>query len=167
MEFKYRTLVNLHQQRVYSLARHMLGDAAEAEDVCQEVYERLWKNIAKVTEEQARPWLLQVTRNRCIDVIRKRRDTQELPEGLACERAETNPGGQLARARLSDWLKQCIAKLKEPYQSLVLMSDLEQLSVKEMSAATALNENQVKVYLHRARKQLRSLLQKGDQAVEL
>ncbi len=162
MEFKYRTLVNQHQQRVYSLAKHMLGDASEAEDVCQEVFERLWNNIGTVVMEEARLWLLQVARNRCIDYLRKRRDMQELSEDLACEVKGNSPSGHFAKNELSQWLQNAIAKLKEPYKSLIMMADLQQLSIKEIVGKTELSENQIKVYVHRARKQLRARLQGAE-----
>lgn len=159
MEFNYRTLVNQHQRRVYSLAHHMLGDAQEAEDVTQEVYIRLWKRMDWVVLDEARPWLLHVTRNLCIDQLRKRKPNVEMEVEPACDRTENTPQGSLERSQLSGWLKASIAKLKEPYKSLVLMADLQQLSIKEIAAIKEFSENQVKVYLHRARKQLRSLLQ--------
>lgn len=159
MEFQYRTYVNQHHRHVYSLARHMLQDAALAEDVCQEVYVRLWQNIDSITEEAVRPWLLRVTRNRCIDYLRKQKETQELPDTLVCERPENCPANALAQAQLSRWLKAYIEMLKEPYQSMVIMADLQQLTGKEIAAATGFSENQIKVYLHRGRKKLKTLVQ--------
>ncbi|MDO3384801.1 RNA polymerase sigma factor [Gilvimarinus sp. SDUM040013] len=161
MEFKYRTLVNQHQRHVYSLAKHMLADGAEAEDVCQDVYIRLWQNIDKVSEEAARPWLLRVTRNRCIDYIRKRQESSELPVTLECERADGRPAKALANAQLSQWLKACIGKLKEPYQTIVILADIEQLTGKEIAQQVPKTENQIKVYLHRGRKKLKAILQHG------
>ncbi len=162
MEFKYRTLVNQHKGRVYSLACHMLGNTAEAEDVTQEVYIRLWKNIAGIVLDEARPWLLRVTRNACIDELRKRKPNEEMLVEPACERLDGTPEGGLEAFQLSKWLKLAIAKLKEPYQSFVIMADLQQLSIREIAGGQIYSENQVKVYLHRARKQLRILLQEVE-----
>ena len=56
------------------------------------------------------------------------------------------------------WLKVAIANLKEPYRSLVILTDIHQHSYQEVAAVLELSLSQVKVYLHRARKQLREQL---------
>ncbi|MFT7561058.1 MAG: RNA polymerase sigma-70 factor (ECF subfamily) [Flavobacteriales bacterium] len=162
MEFKYRTLINQHKRQVYSLAMHMLADASEAEDVVQEAFMRLWRNIDKLDADDAKPWLLHVTRNVAIDFLRKRKPTQEMEHEPACERIEQTPYGSVAKSQLSYWLQKSINSLKEPHKSLIHMADLQQLSIKEIATAMSLSENQVKVYIHRARKQLRGLLQEVE-----
>ncbi|MBU2987547.1 sigma-70 family RNA polymerase sigma factor [Saccharophagus degradans] len=162
MEFQYRTYVNQYQRLVYSKALHMLGNSAEAEDACQEVYERLWKHISKVEDHHAKAWLLHVTGNVCIDQLRKRTDTQALDEELVCERSDGNPSNALANSQLSHWLTNALSKMKEPYKSLIQMAEIQQQSVKYIAQHLGLSENQVKVYGHRARQQLRALLQGVD-----
>ena len=159
MTFLFRTLINQHHQLVYSQALHILGDPSEAEDATQEVYERLWKNMAQIDEAMAKAWLLRVCKNHCIDRLRQRR-----PEDALELEPETNdpgsaPAQALANSQLSTWLKTLIAQLKEPYRSLVLLADVQQKTMKDTAAAMNMNENQVKVYLHRARKNLREQLQ--------
>jgi len=160
MERKYKKLLERHHAKVYSAAVYMLANTAEAEDVTQETFESLWRNIAEVSEEAAQAWLLRVAKNRCIDRLRrKHRQMETLPEETLCERAENTPEGFLAKANLSDWLKKAVARLPEPQKSLVVLMDLQQLSGAEAANALDLSETQVKVYLHRARKKLREYLQ--------
>jgi len=163
MEFKYRTLVNRHQRQIYSVAMRMLNNRSEAEEITQDAYERLWKHIAELTEEDALPWLIRVTRNLCIDLLRKRRETVELDLDMECKDDSKTPQGAAQHGQLSRWIRDAIDGLKEPYKSLIVMADLEQQSVRDMASKMNLNENQVKVYVHRARKNLRNILQ----AVEL
>lgn len=159
MKFKFRSLVNQHHKRVYSLALHMLGNRAEAEDVTQETFERLWRNVNKVETEQAQAWLLAVARNRCIDQLRARHVCDPLDEELECPLLQNTPDRQTEQAQLSYWVRNGISKLKEPYRSLITLADCQQKSVREVAGVLALSENQVKVYLHRARRQLRAFLQ--------
>lgn len=164
----FRSLVNQHQRLVYSQAAHILADAAEAEDACQEVYERCWKHLNKnqagvlegLDMESGKAWLLHVTRNLCIDRLRQRRPVAEL--AIAddyCDQADNRPGAAAAHSELGSWLRHAIAQLKEPYRSLITLADLQQRPVKEVAHILELSENQAKVYIHRGRKQLRTLLQ--------
>lgn len=157
MEFLYRRLVNAHKRQVYALAYRILDNVSEAEDVTQEVYEKLWQNIRRIDEEDAGAWLKHVCRNLCIDRLRKHRNSEELNESH-----EATTGHSLMQSvhfgRLSAWLQKAVAALKEPYRSIVILSDLQECSQREIAVKCELSEQQVKVYLHRARKRLRESL---------
>ena len=160
MKFKFRTLIKQHQQQVYSLAMHMLRSQAEAEDITQEVYIKLWRNITDIELSTAKSWLIAVTRNLCIDQTRGRRGNEDLENfEFECKNESLQPANALINSHLSQWLKNAIGSLKEPYRSLVVMSDLQQKSQNEMAQVLGLSVTQVKVYIHRARQQLREYLQ--------
>ncbi len=81
----FRALVDRHLPTVLAIARRMLRDDAEAEDVAQETLLRLWRNAASLElgEGGVRPWLRRVAANLCIDRVRARRNTSlgdEVPE---------------------------------------------------------------------------------------
>lgn len=162
----FRTLVDQHQQLVYSQAMFILADTGEAEDATQEAYVRLWAALNKpqpsreFDTESAKAWLLHVVRNLCIDKLRRRKPVAdaELDE-LENHSAHGKPAAQLMSKQLSTWLSSAIARLKEPYRSLIILADLQQRSIKEVAQSLDLNENQAKVYIHRGRKQLRGFLQ--------
>ena len=166
MKFLFRTLVNQHQRLVYSQALHILANKSDAQDATQEAYERLWKhmnnsnNDKTLTKESGKAWLLHVVRNRCIDKLRQRKPTDsENIEDLRCDNPHNQPAANLAKQQLSHWLHNAIDRLKEPYRSLIILADLQQHTIKDVAQTLDLNENQVKVYIHRGRKQLRVLLQ--------
>ena len=163
MKFTFRTLVNQHHKHVYSLAYRILADNNEAEDVTQEVYERLWRHIQNVRENEARAWLTTVAKNICFDRLRKRREHVELCPDSHIAQSADEPAHATTTLCISGWLRQAIEELNEPYRSLIFMLDVRELSVREAAQLTELNENQVKVYSHRARKQLRALLQETEQ----
>ena len=62
-----------HGRKVHTLAVYLLADHAEAEDLTQEVLMRLWRKGHEVAPDKIGAWLLRVTRNACIDAIRRRR----------------------------------------------------------------------------------------------
>lgn len=162
MKRLFRTLVDQHQQRVYSQAMFILADKGDAEDATQEAYERLWSamNGQGFEADTAKSWLLHVVRNICIDKLRRRKPIAEsdLDEFESLNQL-SKPVTQLMNKQLSSWLGEAIERLKEPYRSLIILADLQQRSIKEVASSLDLNENQAKVYIHRGRKQLRGFLQ--------
>jgi RNA polymerase sigma-70 factor (ECF subfamily) len=153
----FRQWVEDYQDQAWSLARYLLKDAAEAEDVCQESFVKLWHQQDAIDPEKAKAWLMKVTRNGCLDRIRRRKPSEELGEWHADE-AGSGPQQGAEHRELGQRLQRSINQLGEPYRSLVLLRDVQQNSYEEVADALELSVAQVKVYLHRARKQLREEL---------
>lgn len=162
MTFKFRSLINAHQDQVFSLALYLLRNRAEAEDVCQETYTKLWQHIGEIDMETAKAWLMKVTRNACLDRLRARREStgMEALENHVSDHGE--PSREIVKEQLSHWLREAIDSLKEPYKSLIELRDMQQHSYEHIANTLSLNLNQVKSYLFRARKQLRDLLAEVD-----
>ncbi len=157
MSKKYRQWVKEYQDQAWTVARYILKDAQEAEDATQEAFVKLWHNQDRIDPERVRPWLMKVTRNGCLDRLRRRRDNVEFDESYMAGEA-SGPMQDLAANEIGTWLKRAIAGLKEPYRSLVVLRDVNQHSYEEVAGMLELNLAQVKTYLHRARKQLREQL---------
>lgn len=157
MSRRFRQWVEEYQDQAWTLARYMLRDPAEAEDVCQESFVKLWHHQDRIDMQKVKPWLMRVVRNGCLDRIRRRR-----PEGeLDAEReADLAPGPMqdLEDREAGRRIREAIAALNEPYRSLVVLRDVQQHSYAEVAGTLELSMTQVKVYLHRARKQLREQL---------
>ena len=157
MDKFFRQWTRDHQDQAWSLARYLLRDNAEAEDVVQEAFIRLWEHRESMSDARVKPWLLRVTRNLCLDRLRQRRPQVDL-EDAALESANPDPSQGLQQLRLADRLGLAIAGLKEPQRSLVILRDLQQRSYEELAEVTGLSLPQVKTYLHRARQRLRDQL---------
>ena len=99
---------------------------------------------------------MKVTRNICLDRLRRRRPVEEITETQVSE--ESGPLEQLQHSELGRWLHSAFVRLGEPYRSLVVLRDVQQHSYEEVAGVTELSLPQVKTYLHRARKQLREQL---------
>lgn len=156
MSRRFRAWVNEYQDQAWTLARYLLKDPAEAEDATQEAFVKLWNHRDDIDPARVKPWLMKVTRNTCLDRLRRRRDEVEFQEYQSAE--EQGPLADLQRSELGQWLSRRIGGLKEPYRTLVILRDIYQHSYEEVAGATELSLSQVKVYLHRARKQLREQL---------
>ncbi len=157
MSRQFRKWVDEYQDQAWTLARYLLRDPAEAEDVCQEAFIKLWHHQDAIDAQKIKPWLMKVTRNGCLDRIRRRRPTEELTD-LHEPGEIPGPLQGAHQHELGQWLSRCIAGLTEPYRSLVVLRDIQQHSYEEVAGVLELSLPQVKTYLHRARKQLREQL---------
>lgn len=162
MSNRFRQWVDEYQDQAWTLARYLLKDASEAEDVCQEAFVKLWHHRDAIDPDKIRPWLMKVTRNGCLDRMRRRRPSEEYGDdtlqGALPGTPQDGPLQDTHRRELGQWLSRCIASLAEPYRSLVVLRDIHQHSYEEVAGVLELSLPQVKVYLHRARKQLREQL---------
>ena len=157
MSKKYRQWVREYQDQAWTVARYILKDAEEAEDATQEAFVKLWHNRDNIDPERVQSWLMKLTRNGCLDRLRRRRDNVEFDESYMAGEV-SGPMQDVATGQTREWLKRAIGSLKEPYRSLVVLRDVNQHSYEEVASMLELNLAQVKTYLHRARKQLREQL---------
>ena len=160
-------LVLRHIGRITGLARRMLNDAAEAEDVAQEVFITVFKTIETFREEaKFSTWLYRVAVNHCKNRIkylarRHDRDRDELDEGnegaatAATDPPLPRPDRALEGAQLDRILQAAIATLDDEHRVLVVLRDVEDLSIEEICDITGLPDGTVKSRLHRARLALR------------
>mgnify|MGYP000185406165 CR=1 FL=1 len=159
-----RALVARHLPRVLGLARRLLGDAAEAEDVAQEAMLRLWRIAPQWRAEQARvsTWLYRVTVNLCTDRLRRRRTAvggaatgEALPEP-----ADERPGA-LATLIASDRvaaLEAALALLPERQRQAVVLRHLEGLSNPEIAEVMDTGVEAVESLIARGRRMLAARL---------
>jgi len=159
----FDTAVREHRDRVFGFAIHFLGNRAEAEDVTQDVFVRLWKNRRSVDPEMIQPWLLRVARNACVDVYRRLRLHRSLisdADGIAESVVAGTPGpDQWTDQQLFDErLTAALEELSEPQKSIVILRELQGFKYEEICEALELPMPTVKVYLHRARRVLRQQL---------
>jgi RNA polymerase sigma-70 factor (ECF subfamily) len=173
-ERAFRELVAEHRDKVFNLTYRMLGNRAEAEDVAQEVFISVFKTIDTFREESKfSTWLYRVTVNHCKNRIkylsrRHDRDQDEFDEGVdgataaavTAPRPASRPDRQLEGAQLEIILQQAIGELDDEHRVLVILRDVEDLSMEEICEITGLPDGTVKSRLHRARMALRKKLQR-------
>ena len=173
MVSRFEQAVDQHQRKVYTFARYYLGDAQEAEDITQETLLKLWQRQDQVDPEGTRAWLLQVTRNACLDRLRRRQTAAKIfaadPEGEATERVSAVEPGPEARAEAADFrlhLRRALEQLADPMRSIVILREVQGLKYQEICDVLDIPLNTVRVYLHRGRRRLREQLQQvyGDAA---
>jgi RNA polymerase sigma-70 factor, ECF subfamily len=172
-EAAFRELLESHRDRVFNITFRMLGNRHEAEDVAQEVFITVFKTIDTFREESKfSTWLYRVTVNHCknrIKYLARRYDKSrdELDDstpgdgvnGAISAPMPREPDRALEGAQMEKLLREAIAKLDDEHRLVVILRDVEDLSIEEICAITNLPDGTVKSRLHRARKELRKKLQ--------
>jgi RNA polymerase sigma-70 factor (ECF subfamily) len=170
----FEQLAARYEQKVYSLARRIVQQSEDAEDVTQQTFLSAVEHLDGFREEASfSTWLLRVATHAALKVIRKRRglpmvsleantepqegyDTIPHPEYIADWRE--SPEQLVERHETGQLIDAALAELDEKHRVIFLLRDVEGLSVKETAEVLGLSEVNVKVRLLRARLQLRERL---------
>ena len=152
-ESEYNECVTLYADNVYRFILKNLRQEEDARDVVQSAFEKLWKNRGGVEAGKSKSYLFTIAYHQMIDHLRKVKRIQLRAEFREEAKVCDAPVSHLKKA-----LETALARLNETQRSLVLLKDYEGYSYVEIGQITGLTESQVKVYLHRARIQLKNYL---------
>lgn len=156
--WRFRLAIVQHHRTVYRVCYGLLRDAHEAEDVTQETFLRYWQLSAEV--RGARGWLVTVARNKCLDRLRaSKRFVDADPDIFEQQTDGRDPEWHAKNDEIGAQLRRLIDQLSEPQRSLIVLFDVQGMTGAECAEMLDLNVNQVKVYLHRARRKLRQGLE--------
>jgi RNA polymerase sigma-70 factor, ECF subfamily len=170
-EAAVRAIVQRHNRRLYRLARSIVRNDAEAEDVLQEAYLRAFANLATFRGESGLgTWLGRVVINEALGRLRRERPTVELTEQMEAGSAQSGevipfPGEQIdperimAQRQIHSLLERAIDDLPDAFRTVLVARVIEDMSVEETAALLGLQPETVKTRLHRARKLVRQALE--------
>ena len=155
----FRVLIARHLPSVTAIARRMLRDDAEAEDVAQETFLRLWRlgSSLDVGTAGVKPWLRRGVSNLCIDRMRsgaRTTVTDEVPE----QREEERQHDDIEVAELSGRVDQALKKLPERQRLALTLFHFEGMSQSEIAHAMDISDDAVESLLARGRRQLKVTL---------
>lgn len=163
----FATLASRHAPALFTIARRLLGNLADAEDVLQTTLAKALEHIRTYREEgDVGAWMRTIARNASISIIRAREmhRTQsihadaELP--MPDYVADWRPGAveHAEQNELRQQLQQALDRLDERHRSVFVLREIEDLSVKETADKLNITESNVKIRLMRARLMLREML---------
>jgi RNA polymerase sigma-70 factor (ECF subfamily) len=165
---EYAVLVESYADRLYRLAVRMTGNDQDAEDVLQETFIKVFKNIKSFKGNSSlSTWIYRIAMNEALMLLRKHK-----PEGFSLDEENEDedisphevagwdplPEQSLVSAEINNHLDKAVMQLPETLRGVFLLRDTEQLSVKETADALGITEGTVKVRLLRARLKLREYL---------
>lgn len=159
----FGALMRRHQRLVYSLALRMLADRHAAEDLAQEVFLQLYRNLSAVSSEAHLAfWLRRVTLHRAIDRLRRTpRYESAAPEEAAAAPSETVQADPLLERRL----RSLVRELSPAARAVVLLRYQEDLDPAEIARTLRMPVNTVKSHLKRSLAQLRERLSDKAEAL--
>jgi RNA polymerase sigma-70 factor (ECF subfamily) len=155
-EAAYRVLSERYLKPILNHCLRMLTNLAEAEDVTQETFLKLWQSPPDPKETpKVSTWLYRVAHNRCVDVLRKRRDTTTEDE-LAVD--SVRPSRALERKQTAEAVQGALARLPERQRSALCLSHYEGMSNPEIALVLGVSVEATESLLSRARRTLREAL---------
>jgi RNA polymerase sigma-70 factor (ECF subfamily) len=166
------TVFREHAPRIYHVARRLLGNDADAEDVTQDVLLQVVRKLGTFRgESQLSTWLHRVTVNAALAhrqrrANRRRRETAEAaderPETAApsgpVKRWNVGPDEPVLAAEQAELIEEAIARLPVPFREVYVLADVEELPNAEIADMLGLSVPAVKSRLHRARLRMRDAL---------
>jgi RNA polymerase sigma-70 factor (ECF subfamily) len=169
----FRVIMQRHNRRLYRLARAIVDDDSEAEDVVQEAYVRAFMSLGAFRGEASlATWLMRIVLNEATTRLRRRRPAVDLAilDSIGDLNAEAaafpsvippdDPERTTAQQEIRRLLEHAIDNLPEPFRVVFVMRDVEELSIAETASLLRLRPETVKTRLYRARRLLRRVLAK-------
>ncbi|MFN5910764.1 MAG: RNA polymerase sigma factor [Bacteroidota bacterium] len=151
---EYNTAVGAHSNQLFGYALKFLRNQEDAEDIVQDVLEKLWINRKKVEFVKAKSWMYTTAHNAMINLINRKQRIQfpgsdRLPENVK------KPVDLFESKQVVD---RALSILPPIQKSIILLRDLEGYTYDEIGEILALSPSQVKVYLFRARNKIKKQL---------
>lgn len=170
-EASARALIQRYNRRLYRVARSVVGDDAEAEDVLQDAYVRAFSALASFRGESSlATWLTRIVVNEALQRLRQRktrpldaRVSRDMPEvaeiiPFPVHASLTDPEIAMAQRELRALVERAIDGLPQEFRTVLVARTIEGMSTEETADALGLKAETVKTRLHRARQMLRAAL---------
>lgn len=162
----YEIIMRRYNQRLYRVARAVLRDDAEAEDVMQDTYVRAYEHLHQFAGKAPfATWLTRIAVNESLARLKHRKRNDQLDErdgngesSMNLTGSAPDPEFAALAGEVGQLLEAALLRLPEQYRTVVMLRDVEEMSTSEAAAALELTEENVKVRLHRGRMMIRSWL---------
>jgi RNA polymerase sigma-70 factor (ECF subfamily) len=169
----FNQVVQAYRKRILGTIARLIGRPEDVEDVGQEVFLRLYYSLDQLrTSEVFEPWLYRLTVNAAYDYLRRQRRRQESRMSDLSEQqvmmADATAGGKRSdedqrKTRIRERVESLLGKVSEEDRILLMLKEVEGLSLKELEKIYKVNENALKVRLFRARQRvLKAYEAEGD-----
>ena len=172
----FEQIITKYEKKIFGLIYNMLRNENEIEDVAQEVFIKVYKNLDKFHGDSSLyTWIYKIATNLCLDQIKKRKEVIYIDEKLQLDDGEVEfqiPSDEklqdeiYEQKELKQKLESCIDKLPEKQKAMIVLRDIKGLSYDEIAEILDLKLGTVKSQINRARLKLKELLEKDGTFVE-
>jgi len=157
----FKQIIEDYKRLVAHIVSRLINNTADREDLCQEVFVKVYQNIHKFRHQcKLSTWIGKITYNTCINYLQKKRAV--LFEDIAkdqsidsVEGSQYTPHDLMESSDISDKLQTEINQLSNTFRTIITLYHLQEMSYKEIGQVMDLPEGTVKSYLFRARRKLR------------
>jgi RNA polymerase sigma-70 factor (ECF subfamily) len=175
-EKAFEEIVLTYQKKVFNITYRMLGNTEEAKDMAQEVFVSVFQSIKDLKEDaKFEAWLTQIALNHCRNrwkYLKRRRyfhtdalqdfgDPKDGVMGEALQDPSDNPEVTYEKKMIQQFVQEGLLELREEQRALIVLRDLQGLSYEEIGRLFDLPEGTIKSKLHRARMELKEVLEKA------
>ncbi|MER8391257.1 RNA polymerase sigma factor [Mesorhizobium sp. M1340] len=161
----FRTIIKTHNQRLYRIARGVVRNDSEAEDIVQEAYVSAFAHLESFRGDASlATWLSRIVINEALGRLRKRRRMVAMPENPQAEiiRFPFNPSDDpertMAQRQILELVERATDSLPDVYRMVFVARVIEGLSIEETAELLGVRPETIKTRLHRARALVRKAL---------
>lgn len=160
----FTELVRRHKRKVFGIVARFARNESELDDICQEVFIKVYQTLRKYRAEAPfEHWVSKITVNACYDELRKqRREGYNVPLDDVAFSLGDLPKEDAAASEALEILRPALARLRPEDRLVITLLNLEEKSVRDVSALTGWSEANVKVRAFRARKELKRILEDSN-----
>lgn len=168
---RFLSLFKEYESRIYNFIYRMTQNEADAEELTQEVFIRVWNGLDDLRSDLSpAPWLYRIASNVCLDFFRKnKKELKDLPLEMGGESLYDAKipliEDEIYKAKMAECIKGYIMTLPEDYRAVILLHDIEGFKNSEIANMLDISLELVKIRLHRARGRLQKILSKECQVL--
>jgi len=158
----FTTLVSRHKRRIFRLAARFTRSEHELDDLCQEVFIKVYENLAQFRSDAPfEHWLSRIAVRTCYDALRKQRhEKRAIPlDDLTFELRDRRCDERLSAAEARSVLRWALARMAPEERLVITLLELEEKTVREVAELTGWSQANVKVRAWRARRALKKVLE--------
>lgn len=161
-------LFDEYHNRIYRYILHIVKNPAEAEDLTQDTFLRAYRRGESLRDPEAvRGWLYRIATHACLDRLRQRRPQVSIDGEEGANRAESRASESPSALELTErketsaCVQRCLDFLPDHYRAVILLKEAHSLTASEIADLLGVTVMTVKIRLHRARRKLRQVMERG------
>ena len=150
---EYNNSVEKYADSVYRFIVGQINDKDRANDIVQDAYEKLWRNVVEIEFIAVKSWLFSTAYNVMIDILRREKRMSRMEPEYELYMMDNSQYSDL-----NEILHKALNRLPEQQKTVILLRDYEGYDYKEIGKITGLTESQVKINIYRGRVALKSYI---------
>ena len=162
MNRDFTLLYQKYKEPIFSYIYYLSRDYTEAEEICQDVFLKVYLNIAKFEGRSSfKTWIYCIAKNTFLEFKRKTKKEILIEEFHTIENSFNvnidTPEDHVLQIESQDLIKKVLARMNDKYRNFIILRDIQELSYQEISEITGIKLNTVKVNIYRARREFQSV----------